>query len=156
MPDLSFTRENMTKAVELAASASPRRATTAELELFAFIVGAVRRSHVPGTVTVGELLIAHDLLYIGAVRGTTTGLRESLAAALLARGHVPAPHEYAGNWWLWWPTQGRGTCQHCGQDRLVRRYSDLWGKPYRYLCEHCHGQEVAEETSSSGSRYQLN
>jgi len=155
MLDLTFTREDMTKAVELAASASGRRATTAELELFAFIVGALRRSHVPGTVTTGELLIAHDLLYIGAVRGTTTGLRESLAVALLERGHVPAPHEYSGNWWRWWPSQGRGTCQSCRQDRPVRRYSDVGGKPYQYLCEHCRGHEVVEEAAQLG-RYQLN
>jgi hypothetical protein len=155
MLDLTFTREDMTKAVELAATARGRRATTAELELFAFIVGAERRSRAPGTVTVGELLIAHDLLYIGAVRGTTTGLREALAGALLARGHVPAPHEYAGNWWLWWPSQGRGTCQNCRQGRQVRRYTDSLGKPYRYLCEYCHTQEVAEEMEEL-HRYLLN
>jgi len=136
----------MTRALEVANSASVRPATAAELKRLAFVIGAERRSHAPETVTTRELLFAHDLLYMGAVRDGSAGLREALASALLARGHVPGPHEYEGRWWLWWPSRGSGVCQRCGRDRYLRRYSNIWGKPYRYLCQRCRDQENAEET----------
>jgi hypothetical protein len=144
--NLIFSPEDMTRALELVTSASVAPVTRAGLERLAFVIGAERRSHEPETVTTRELLFAHDLLYMGAVRGGTTGLREALAAALLARGHVPEPTEYEGRWWLWWPSQGRGICQRCGEGRFLRRYSNIWGKPYRYLCQRCRGEEIAEET----------
>jgi hypothetical protein len=146
MSSLTFSPEDMTRALEVANSASVPPATGAELERLAFVIGAERRSHAPETVTTRELLFAHDLLYMGAVRGGATGLREALASALLARGHVPGPHEYEGRWWLWWPSRGSGVCQSCRRDRYLRRYSNVWGKPYRYLCQRCRDQEIAEET----------
>lgn len=146
MSRLIFSPEDMTRALELVTSTSASSVTTADLERLAFVIGAERRSHAPETVTTRELLFAHDLLYMGAVRGATTGLQQALALALLARGHVPDPSEYQGKWWLWWPSQGRGICQRCGEGRYLRRYSNIWCKPYRYLCQRCRGQEVAEET----------
>jgi hypothetical protein len=69
----------------------------------------------------------------------------SLAEALLGQGVVPAHEQYDGEWWLWWPEEGRGPCPHCGKIRTLRRYSARFGRPYRYLCRPCRDEENAEQ-----------
>lgn len=115
------------------------------LEVVARAVNAERRADVADAITVGELRTAHDLLYAVRVSCRVPGLIERLATALLARGVVPAPDDYGGEWWLWWPQQGRGYCQGCGEARPLKRYSNWFGKNYRYLCRGCRWQENADE-----------
>ncbi|WP_267595703.1 hypothetical protein [Carbonactinospora thermoautotrophica] len=111
----------------------------------ALAVSARRRSGLPGQISDEELRAAHDLLYHSPARHRASGLLESLAEALLARGVVPAPADYGGDWWLWWPKKGCGFCQRCGKERSLTRYSNRWGKPYRYLCTRCRKQELADD-----------
>jgi len=135
----------MDRARELLARSYSPSPGDADIELVAASISAERRSRIADAITDKDLRAAHDQLYASSsVRRALRGVLESLAQALLARGVVPKPDDFDGDWWLWWPQQGRGPCQHCGNQRTLRRYSARFGKPYRYLCQRCRQQEVSD------------
>jgi hypothetical protein len=119
----------------------------AEVHTLAMGSTAARMAGVNGGITDADLRDVHDALWASSVRHSQPGVLESLAEALLARGIVPQPGEYDGEWWLWWPKKGRGQCQACGQQRSLTRYSNTFGRPYRYLCGRCRKQELADDTA---------
>jgi hypothetical protein len=145
MPGSTFDPQDLDKARELLSAGGHTEPVEVTVEIVARAVNAERRAHVADAMTVGELLAAHDVLYASRAFRQASGLLERLATALLARGVVPAPDDYGGNWWLWWPPRGRGYCQSCGNERPLRRYSARFGKKYRYLCQGCRAQENADE-----------
>jgi hypothetical protein len=117
-----------------------------EVEVLAAALAAARLA-AEGRIGDRDLRAAHDALVAGPVRYTIATLPTTLAEHLLARGVVPGADEHEGSWWLWWPKQGRGPCQRCGQQRSLTRYSNLFGRPYRYLCARCRRDERAEDTA---------
>jgi hypothetical protein len=119
----------------------------ADVEALALGLAARRLAGVEDGISDGDLRAAHDALCVSGARNSLPGLLESLAAALLARGIVPQPWEHDATWWLWLPTKGRGPCQRCGQVRSLTRYSNMFGRPYRYLCGRCRKDERAEDTA---------
>ena len=138
MAEFRFAPEDMDRARELLIRSYAPMPPDADFELAAEAIGAERRSHIAGAITDAGLRDVHDRLHASsAVRHRTPGVLEALAQALLERGVVPAPSDFGGAWWLWWPQQGRGPCQHCGQRRALRRYSARFDAPYRYLCRGC-------------------
>jgi hypothetical protein len=145
MPGLTFEPEDLARALELLSLGVPADPGDVIVEIVAKAVNAERRCHVADAVTVGELRTAHDLLYACRAHHRPAGLIQGLATALLSRGFVPAPDDYGGEWWLWWPPRGRGYCQGCGNERALKRYSNMFGKPYRYLCPGCRDQENADD-----------
>lgn len=145
MPGSMFDPQDLDKARDLLSSGRSTEPVDLTVEIVARAVNAERRARVADAITVGELLAAHDLLYASRAHHRAPGLLERLALALLAHGVVPAPDDYGGNWWLWWPPSGRGYCQDCGNERALRRYSARFGKNYRYLCRDCRAQENADE-----------
>jgi hypothetical protein len=131
-PPAGPTPDDVGAAHDLLARPGHRPPSDAYLRLVAQAVSAVRRSQeVPDAVGAGELRASHDVLWATGLRHQVPALMGSLADALLSRGVVPAQEEYGGKWWLWWPQEGRGPCQHCGTIRALRRYSAQFGKPYR-------------------------
>jgi hypothetical protein len=145
MPGFRFGPEDFDKARQLLQCDGSVGPGDVVVEVLAKALNAERRTHDVDAITVSELLVAHDLLYACRVRSQVPGVLEGLAGALLARGFVPAPGDYGGNWWLWWPTSGRGLCQGCGTERALRRYSARFDKNYRYLCRRCREAENADE-----------
>jgi hypothetical protein len=146
-PPAGPTTDDVGAAHDLLARPGHRPPSDAYLRLVAQAVSAVRRSQeVPDAVGAGELRASHDVLWATGLRHQVPALMGSLADALLSRGVVPAQEEYGGEWWLWWPQEGRGPCQHCGTIRALRRYSAQFGNPYRYLCRGCRDQENTEQT----------
>ena len=144
MPETSLTPGDRDRARELLPGDD--HTAPALVDLVAQAVSAERRSHVDGAVTVKELRIAHDSLYVISDVHRPRGLIQSLAVALLARGFAPRPGDYGGDWWLWWPKDGRGPCPSCGKQLLLHRYSPLTGPGHRYLCRRCRAQEADEQT----------
>ncbi|MBO8192031.1 hypothetical protein ITI46_10175 [Streptomyces oryzae] len=116
------------------------------VQALAAAVSVRRRLQGKEAVTDDELLAAHDQLHAKMPR-RNGGSLEALAEALLGRGIVPAPGEYDGDWWLWWPKKGYGPCRDCRERRSLTRYSAKWGKSFRYLCARCRKQELADDSA---------
>lgn len=137
--------EDMVQARELLMRPNRPAADDDMVRLVATALGAVRRSRLEDAITDDELRALHDRLHASSMRYRVDRLLASLAEVLLSRGVVPEPEDYEGKWWLWWPKKGRGRCQHCGNDRVLTRYSARFGKTYRYLCQRCRKQELADD-----------
>ncbi|MFE6163529.1 hypothetical protein ACFQ7F_31980 [Streptomyces sp. NPDC056486] len=148
MGSTGITEADVDKAMTVVESSrqSLRRDDPA-VQVLVAAVSVQRRLQGEGTtVTDDELLGAHDNLH-ARMPYRHGGYLEILAEALLARGIVPSPGEYDGDWWLWWPKKGYGPCRDCRQPRSLTRYSAKWGKPYRYLCARCRKQELAGDAA---------
>ncbi len=120
-------------------------AHTPGIEQLATALSALRRDAEGQTTPNEDLLAAHDLLYDSPLAHHDGGCMRKLAEALLARGVVPAPRDYNGKWWLWWPKKGHGPCRDCHQHRALTRFSARWGKQYRYLCARCRTTERSHD-----------
>lgn len=139
--------EDMDRAHDLLSRWSQPLPVEDDIRIVALAISAVRRSHSSDAISNDELLAVHDRLCESPMRHRASDPLESLAVALLHRGIVPESDDYGGTWWLWWPKKGRGLCPRCGKDRFLTRYSERFGKPYRYLCERCRKQEIADATA---------
>jgi hypothetical protein len=117
-----------------------------DVEILALGLAAARFA-ATGRISDDDLRAAHDLLCQSSVQHTKVGLLESLAEVLLGRGIIPDEDEYDGQWWLWWPKKGHGVCQRCGQRRSLTRYSNMFGRPYRYLCARCRKEERTDDSA---------
>jgi hypothetical protein len=139
MAESSFAPEDQERAMDLLPGLA---LDDPVIDLVARAVSTERRSHADDAVSVQELRIAHDNLWAISDGYRPTGLIHSLAAALLSRGVSPAPGDYDGSWWLWWPQEGRGPCPSCRKVLQLRRYSPLTGRGgHRYLCRPCRARE---------------
>lgn len=107
---------------------------------------ALRRAEAGEGNAAEELLAAHDALYAAGPSARDEGTLRALAQALVERGVVPAPEDYEGRWYFWWPKYAHGPCRDCWQPRALTRYSGRNGDEYRYLCDRCRREERERNT----------
>ncbi|MET8276246.1 hypothetical protein [Streptomyces sp. NPDC005096] len=132
--------------IDAAIAAASHRGQIADVDTagvgdLAAALGVLRRVESGEAIADADVLAAHDLVHGSVLRHRDGGCMSRLAEVLVSRGVVPAPGDYDGKWWLWWPKSGRGPCRDCGKVRSLTRFSAHFGKEYRYLCARCRAAE---------------